>query len=282
MKKVETILSSARKKFFGKRCAAVFSATAVLFSSLTFSVRYSAEAKAADLTIYDGASSQKILELSESLSLFNSENEVSDIDVSGFTEPESETVVFIEELSTGSEGDKEVTTEKTTETVKEQVTEQITENVTEQEVITAPETTEVQTQQSAPVIREPGQYTFEELGFSQISDIEIPDEILFDENGVPLNYTKKLTGVASAYHMGHTTSTGTSVHPGVVAVNPNIIPYGSKMYIVTDDGWVYGYSSAEDTGGFIYWDNAPIADLYVNSVDFAYQWGRRSVTIYIF
>ncbi len=273
MKKVETILSSARKKLVGKRCASVFSAAAILFSSLTFSVHYSTTAKAAD---DDGISSQKILELSESLSSLNAGNNLSALEFSGIKEPESESVVFIEELSTGSEGDKEVTKEKTTE----KVTNDVTENVTETTKV--PEPTEAPTQQSKPVVKDKGQYTFEELGLSQISDIEVPEDILFDENGVPLNYSKKITGVASAYHMGHTTSTGTSVHPGVVAVNPNIIPYGSKMYIVTDDGWVYGYSSAEDTGGFIYWDNAPIADLYVSSVDFAYQWGRRSVSIYIF
>lgn len=290
MKKVENILSSARKQLMGKRCAAVFSAAAVLFTSLTFTVHYSAEAKAANETLKDGISSQKILELSESFLSLKAENNISVLEVSGFRTPESESVVFIEELSTGSEGDREVTTEKSTEKVTEAVTEKTTEKetttkapVTTQkvEVTQAPATTQKPVQ-ATPVVKESGQYTFEELGLSQISDIEVPDDILFDENGVPLNYSRKLSGVASAYHMGHTTSTGTSVHPGVVAVNPNIIPYGSKMYIVTDDGWVYGYSSAEDTGGFIYWDNAPIADLYVSSVDFAYQWGRRSVTIYIF
>ena len=281
MKKVESILSSARKQLMGKRCAAVFSAAAVLFTSLTFTVHYSAEAQAANETLKDGISSQKIIELSESFLSLKAENSISVLEVSGFRTPESESVVYIEELSSGSGSDKEVTTEKATEEVTEKVTEPTTK---------APEATTVKKETATvthrpvvkPVANESGEYTFEELGLTQISDIEVPDDILFDENGIPLNYSKKLTGVASAYHMGHTTSTGTSVHPGVVAVNPRIIPYGSKMYIVTDDGWVYGYSSAEDTGGFIYWDNAPIADLYVSSVDFAYQWGRRSVTIYIF
>ena len=281
MKKVESILSSARKQLMGKRCAAVFSAAAVLFTSLTFTVHYSAEAQAANETLKDGISSQKIIELSESFLSLKAENSISVLEVSGFRTPESESVVYIEELSSGSGSDKEVTTEKATEEVTEKVTEPTTK---------APEATTVKKETATvthrpvvkPVAIESGEYTFEELGLTQISDIEVPDDILFDENGIPLNYSKKLTGVASAYHMGHTTSTGTSVHPGVVAVNPRIIPYGSKMYIVTDDGWVYGYSSAEDTGGFIYWDNAPIADLYVSSVDFAYQWGRRSVTIYIF
>lgn len=287
MKKVNNILSSARKQLMGKRCAAVFSAAAVLFTSLTFTVHYSSEAQAANETLKDGISSQKIIELSESFLSLKAENSISVLEVSGFRAPESESVVYIEELSSGSECDKEVTTEKVTEKVTEEVTEKVTETTTKapEATTSAPKAEPVTVQkpvQATPVVKEAGQYTFEELGLTQISDIDVPDDILFDENGIPLNYSKKLTGVASAYHMGHTTSTGTSVHPGVVAVNPRIIPYGSKMYIVTDDGWVYGYASAEDTGGFIYWDNAPIADLYVSSVDFAYQWGRRSVTIYIF
>ncbi len=291
MKKVENILSSARKQLMGKRCAAVFSAAAVLFTSLTFTVHYSSEAKAANETLKDGIGSQKILELSESFLSLKSENNISVLEVSGFRAPESESVVFIDELSTGSEGDREVTQEKTTE----KVTEKVTEKATEKETTTkAPATTEKVVEkteapttaqkpvQVKPVVKESGQYTFKELGLSQISDIEVPDDILFDENGVPLNYSKKLTGRSTAYCMGHTTATGTSVHPGVVAVDPRIIPYGSTMYIVADDGWVYGFSSAEDTGGFIYWNNAPLVDLYVNSVDFAYQWGNRAVTIYIF
>lgn len=288
MKKVENILSSVSKQLLGKKCAAVFSAAAVLFTSLTFTVHYSSEAKAADENLKDGISSQKILELSESFLSLNSENNISVLEVSGFKTPESESVVFIEELSTGSEGDREVTTEKATEKVTEVITEKETETkapeTTTKKVV---ETTQASTQaakpvQTKPVAKAEGQYTFDELGISQISDIDVPDDILFDENGIPLNYSKKLTGRSTAYCMGHTTATGTSVHEGVVAVDPRIIPYGSTMYIVADDGWVYGFSSAEDTGGFIYWNNAPLVDLYVNSTDFAYQWGNRAVTIYIF
>ena len=278
MKKVTTNTSSNSKKVYGKRCAAVFSALAITFTSLTFTVHYSSEAKAAENTGSFG--NQKILELSESFLSLNSDSPVSVFQLPAKQTPENESVVFIEELSTGSESNVDVKTEETTEKVTEKVTEKETQTK-------APETTtkkvvEATTQESKPVVKEPGQYTFKELGLTQVSDIEVPDDILFDENGVPLNYTKKLTGRSTAYHMGHTTATGTSVHPGVVAVNPRIIPYGSKMYIVSDDGWVYGYCSAEDTGGFIYWNNAPIVDLYVSSTNFAYQWGNRGVTIYIF
>ena len=273
MKKVKTYFSPAsKKKTYGRKFAAVFSAVAVTFTSLTFTVHYSTDAKAAEYV--NGISSQKTLELSESILAMKTEN-VSVFELPGTKVPESESVVYVDELSTGSESNMEVTTEKTTEKETQASVSETTQKVTEPEV-------QMTAQKVNPVVKESGQYTFEELGLTQISDIDVPDDILFDENGIPLNYSKKLTGRSTAYCMGHTTSTGTSVHPGVVAVNPRIIPYGSKMYIVADDGWVYGFSSAEDTGGFIYWDNAPIVDLYVSSTSFAYQWGNRAVTIYIF
>ena len=272
MKKVKHIFSSARMKVYSKKFAAVFSAAAVAFTSLTFTVHYSTDATAAG-NVNNGSGSQEILELSESFSSFKTEKNISVVELAGTHTPESESVVFIEELSTGSESNSEVTTEKTTEKVTEVKTEVTTR---------APETTTASSTVTEDVSRADGAYTFSELGLTQISDIPVPDDILFDENGIPLNYSKKITGRSTAYCMGHTTATGTSVHEGVVAVNPRIIPYGSKMYIVANDGSVYGYSSAEDTGGFIYWDNAPIVDLYVNTTSFAYQWGNRGVTIYIF
>ena len=273
MKKVKTYFSPAsKKKTYGRKFAAVFSAVAVTFTSLTFTVHYSTDAKAAENV--NVISSQKTLELSESILAMKTDN-VSVFELPGIKAPESESVVYVEELSTGSESNMEVTTEKATEEETQVSVPETTQKVTEPEV-------QMTAQKVNPVVKESGQYTFEELGLTQISDIDVPDDILFDENGVPLNYSKKLTGRSTAYCMGHTTSTGTSVHPGVVAVNPRIISYGSKMYIVADDGWVYGFSSAEDTGGFIYWDNAPIVDLYVSSTSFAYQWGNRAVTIYIF
>ena len=270
MKKVKHIFSSDKMKVFNKKFAAVFSATAIAFTSLTFTVHYSTDATAST-NMKNGLGRQEILELSESFSSFNAEKKGSVVESAGVKTPESESVIF-EELSTGSESNSEVTTEKTTEKAIEKTTEVKTEVATK-----APETTtkavEITTTVSNTVTedvsRPDGAYTFSELGLTQISDIPVPDDILFDENGVPLNYSRKLTGKSTAYCMGHTTATGTSVHEGVVAVDPRIIPYGSKMYIVSNDGWVYGYSSAEDTGGFIYWNNAPIVDLYVNTTSFA-------------
>jgi 3D (Asp-Asp-Asp) domain-containing protein len=43
---------------------------------------------------------------------------------------------------------------------------------------------------------------------------------------------------------GNTTATGTGVYKGIVAVDPNFIPLGTRLYIPG-----YGYGVAADTGG---------------------------------
>ena len=69
------------------------------------------------------------------------------------------------------------------------------------------------------------------------------------------------------------TATGTKAKRGVIAVDPAVIPYGTKMYIPG-----YGYGVAEDTGGAI---NGSRIDLCYGSTEEAYSWGVRNITIYI-
>ncbi len=114
-----------------------------------------------------------------------------------------------------------------------------------------------------------------------VSELKCDRKIMLDKNGVPTKYQKVIKGVASAYCSGTTCSTGVSVKPGYIAVDPSIIPYGTEMYIRTTAGdYIYGYAIAADTGGFIYWGNT-IADLYVNTYSEAVNFGRRDVEIYI-
>ena len=75
-------------------------------------------------------------------------------------------------------------------------------------------------------------------------------------------------------------STGKAVDQGYVAVNPSIIPYGSKLWIVADDGEVYGYAIAADTGGSV-GRNDILVDLFMWSYDECIQWGAKNVTIYV-
>ncbi len=114
-----------------------------------------------------------------------------------------------------------------------------------------------------------------------MSDLTPKSEIKLDKNGIPVKYSRKLTGVASAYCTGTTCSTGVRVKQGYIAVDPSIIPYGTEMYIRTPDGsYIYGYAIAADTGGFTAWGNT-IADLYMYSYSDCVNFGRRNIDIYI-
>ncbi len=75
------------------------------------------------------------------------------------------------------------------------------------------------------------------------------------------------------------TASGTRARVGTVAVDPRVIPLGTKLYIKSIDGQKdYGYAVAEDTGGAI--KNTKI-DLYFNTEDEAIQFGRRQVKVYL-
>lgn len=114
-----------------------------------------------------------------------------------------------------------------------------------------------------------------------ISGFETPDWIQFDENGQPTNYKGIIEGRAAAYTGGGRTSTGKTAQPGYIAVDPDQIPYGTEMYIVSMDGsYVYGYCIAADTGGFAGQGRFTV-DLYMNTLSECYQWGARMVRIYI-
>ena len=114
-----------------------------------------------------------------------------------------------------------------------------------------------------------------------ISELTPPYRIDMDENNRPVKYKKKIVGKATAYCTGTVTSTGRRAQPGVVAVDPREIPYGTKLYIVSSDNkYVYGYAIAGDTGGFIY-NSDTVVDLYIRGYSAAKQFGRRTVEIYV-
>ncbi len=100
--------------------------------------------------------------------------------------------------------------------------------------------------------------------------------------GTTYQYSQKLAVTCTAYSCeGYTgiTATGTVARVGAVAVDPRYIPLGTKMYIVSNDGeYVYGYCVAEDTGGSI---KGMKIDLYFDTVDECWEFGRRGCTVYI-
>lgn len=115
-----------------------------------------------------------------------------------------------------------------------------------------------------------------------ISLFDLPEWLEFDENGVPTDYVKVLTGKACAYTASPDAlmSTGKTVFQGYVAVDPDIIPYGTELYIVAEDGDVYGYAIAADTGYSVRKGHI-IVDLFMNEYDDCIQWGNKPVNIYV-
>ena len=94
------------------------------------------------------------------------------------------------------------------------------------------------------------------------------------DDGASFYYKNSFTVEATAYTWtGNTTATGTWPKVGTIAVDPDVIPLGSKVYVSG-----YGFAVAEDTGGAI---NNYIIDLYMDTYEECIQWGRRQTTIYI-
>ena len=121
-------------------------------------------------------------------------------------------------------------------------------------------------------------------GYRYVSTLKPSTDFELTADGRPVNYKRLITGKASAYTYGdgNKTATGKGVRPGYVAVNPKIIPYGTKLCIRTPDGkYMYGYASAEDTGGFIYWSNPRVVDLFFTSESACRTFGVRNIEIYV-
>jgi len=66
------------------------------------------------------------------------------------------------------------------------------------------------------------------------------------------------------------TASGVKVHPGTLAVDPKVIPFGTKVYI---EGM--GWFIAEDTGNF----SGKRIDIYMETHEEALQFGRRKVKV---
>lgn len=100
--------------------------------------------------------------------------------------------------------------------------------------------------------------------------------------GNTYTFTSTLQVSATAYSCEGRTGicySGTVARLGAIAVDPKVIPLGSKMYIVSNDGeYVYGYCVAEDIGGGIKGNRV---DLYFDTFAECYQFGVRKCTVYI-
>lgn len=117
---------------------------------------------------------------------------------------------------------------------------------------------------------------------SAISPLDYGFEIV---NGVPSSYEKvyenvRATGYYAPYGSG--TATGRLAQVGYVAVDPKVVPYGTKMWIVAhgNTGFVYGYALAADTGGAML-SGKNFVDLYYDTYYECVLNGLRRVDVYI-
>lgn len=104
------------------------------------------------------------------------------------------------------------------------------------------------------------------------------------ENGVPTEYAYMVSGKVTAYTAppGSGTYSGRTLEIGTVAVNPDIIPFGSELYICSKDGKrVYGYAIAADTGDL----TEVVADVFMGLTSEHYSdacaWGAQDSYVYV-
>lgn len=104
-------------------------------------------------------------------------------------------------------------------------------------------------------------------------EIDIPGDNSYYEMTVEATaYTAYCAGCSG------TTATGIDLRANpnqkVIAVDPNVIPLGSKVWV---EG--YGYAIAGDTGGAIKGNKI---DIFVPNIDDAYKWGRQHIKIRVY
>ena len=80
--------------------------------------------------------------------------------------------------------------------------------------------------------------------------------------------------VATAYTGYSTTSTGQKPVWGTIAVDPKVIPYGTKVYIPKFNKVFI----ANNTGGAIKGNKI---DIFMNTKKECYSWGRKNIEIHI-
>ena len=104
--------------------------------------------------------------------------------------------------------------------------------------------------------------------------------------GEILRYSKVIEVKATAYSTegwsreNKLTAIGTRCRVGAIAVDPRVIPLGSRVYVTSPNGesWIYGTAVAEDTGSAIKGNRI---DLYFNTQSECSSFGVRSAKVYV-
>lgn len=118
----------------------------------------------------------------------------------------------------------------------------------------------------------------EKAPVSQFVGPEVVDGVPVE--GVTATYTNQRSTGYSASGTAKGAS-GRRLTYGTVAVNPSVIPYGTLLYITSDDGqFVYGYAYAADTGTALMTGHA-FVDLYYETYEESVESAVIPVTVYV-
>jgi len=109
---------------------------------------------------------------------------------------------------------------------------------------------------------------------AQASEASDQSAELTEGTGVPPappDQGTKMTVSSTGYCLKGNTATGVPTSPGVVAVDPAVIPLGTRMYVPS-----YGEGVAADTGSAV---RGRTIDVWFESCAKAMAWGRKTVTV---
>lgn len=127
---------------------------------------------------------------------------------------------------------------------------------------------------------EDGQETQKELVSKRIIKYPVTEEVkvgalqVVSRGGTDYQFREAKTVEATAYtHTGNRTKTGTWPKIGTIAVDPKVIPLGTKLYV---EG--YGVGKAEDIGGAIKGNRI---DVFLDTEEECVKWGRKKLKVYI-
>ncbi len=133
----------------------------------------------------------------------------------------------------------------------------------------------------------------------KVKDVDREDRIAYEQpfggnseggylvfkSGLSMTYSSKHICSATGYYSGGengaawTTATGHAVGVGIIAADPKVFPYHTRMFVQTVAGTrTYGISQVEDCGGAV---KGYTLDLWFPSYADCVSWGRRNVYAWV-
>jgi 3D (Asp-Asp-Asp) domain-containing protein len=116
-----------------------------------------------------------------------------------------------------------------------------------------------------------------------ISSIDSFMGITLGEDGLPTKYKKKMSSAICTAYASSTGrgASGLGLYCGTVAVNPKVIPYGTRLFICSSDmEFVYGFAIATDCGTAMFEGRVDI-DLFFETNKECNAFGKKKLDVYI-